>query len=51
MRYTSKKITGLLAMLLGVMLISRYSPDWLFFTALAVITVFTLYLIYYYSSY
>jgi hypothetical protein len=51
MRYTSKKIAGLLAMLLGVMLMSRYSPDWLFFTVFAVTTAFTLYFVYYYSSY
>lgn len=51
MRYTSKKITGLLAMLLGVMLISRFSPDWLFYPVLAGTAIFTLFLIYYYSGY
>jgi hypothetical protein len=51
MRYTYKKISGLLAMLLGVMLISRFAPDWLFYTTLAFIGVFMLYLLYYYSSY
>jgi hypothetical protein len=51
MRYTSRKKTGLLAMFLGVMLISRFSPDWLFYTVLVFATVFMLFIIYYYSSY
>ena len=51
MRYTYKKISGLLALLSGIMLISRFSPNWLFYTMLAMIGVFMLYLIYYYSSY
>lgn len=51
MRYTSRKKSGLLAMFLGVMLLSRFSPDWLFYTVLAAAAIFMLYLVYYYSSY
>ena len=51
MRYTYKKMTGVFAVLLGVMLMSRYSPDWLFYTVFAAIAILMLYLIYYFSSY
>jgi hypothetical protein len=50
MRYTYKKISGLLALLFGVMLISRFAPDWLFYTLLAMVGILMLYLIYYYLS-
>ncbi|MDF2521467.1 MAG: hypothetical protein K0R84_2095 [Clostridia bacterium] len=38
-------------MLLGIMLISRISPDWLFYSLMALIGIFILYLLYYYSRF
>jgi hypothetical protein len=50
-RYTYKKISGLLAVMLGAMLMSRFAPDWLFYAVFAAIALIMLYLIYYYSNY
>lgn len=50
MRYTYKKISGLIAIVIGGMIAARFVPDWLFYFVLAALTLFMLYLIYYSSN-